>query len=257
MPPGPAGSAGAGQVSAADLLRDFDAVFLGLGLGADARLGVPGEDGPGVVGATAFIERIKSDPTLTLDGVHRALVVGGGNTAIDALHELCLLGVDTTMVYRRSEAEMPGYDHELEAARIDGARLLPNRVPLALRRDGTRLEGLLVARAEDGKPVPGTGEELYADLIVVAIGQSRATQVALAFPGVALDPKGRVVVDPATKRTGNPQVWSGGDCVNGGKEVVNAVADARVAARAMHQAFTMGETPKPPPRASTTGRGAA
>jgi glutamate synthase (NADPH/NADH) small chain len=81
--------------------------------------------------------------------------------------------------------------------------------------------------------VAGTSEELFADLIVVAIGQNRATQVALAFPGVALDAKGRVVVDPATHRTGNPKVYSGGDCVNGGKEVVNAVAEARVAVRAM------------------------
>ncbi len=235
-----AGDAGAGEVSAADLLRDHDAVFLGLGLGADSALGVPGEDGAGVVGATAFIERLKADPTLTLEGVARALVIGGGNTALDALHELSLLGVDVTMVYRRSEREMPGYEHELEAARVDGARLLENRVPLAVRRAEGHLTGLLVARAEDGKPVPGTSEELHADLIVVAIGQSRATQVALAFPGVALDPKGRILVDPATHRTANPRVYSGGDCVNGGKEVVNAVAEARVAVRSMNHAFTQG-----------------
>jgi dihydropyrimidine dehydrogenase (NAD+) subunit PreT len=228
---------GEGQVSAADLLRDFDAVFLGLGLGPDTALGVPGEQGPGVVGATAFIERIKADPTLTLAGVKRALVVGGGNTALDALHELCLLGVDTTLVYRRSEAEMPGYDHELSGARADGGKLVENRVPVAVLRRGDRLVGLRVAAAAGGKPVDGTVTDLDADLIVVAIGQSRATQVALAFPGVAVDGKGRVVVDPATQRTGNPRVYSGGDCVNGGKEVVNAVAEARVAARAIHQVF--------------------
>src|SRR5262249_4635467 len=154
------GVAGTGQVSADDLLRDYDAVFLGLGLGADSSLGVPGEDGPGIVGATAFIERLKSDPTLSLEGVHRALVIGGGNTPLEPLHELALLGVDTTMVYRRTEAEMPGYEHELEGARIDGARLLENRVPVAVRRDGSRLEGLIVARAENGKPVAGSSEEL-------------------------------------------------------------------------------------------------
>jgi dihydropyrimidine dehydrogenase (NAD+) subunit PreT len=231
----------AGEVSAGDLLREYDAVFLGLGLGPDSMLGVPGEDGPGVVGATAFIERLKADPTFTLAGVEHALVVGGGNTALDALHELSLLGVDTTLVYRRSTAEMPGYEHELRAARIDGARLLENRVPVAVRRSRTgaaAVTGLLVAQAEDGKPVPGTQEELPAELIVVAIGQSRSTPVALAFPGVALDERGRVVVDPSTHRTGNPRVYAGGDCVNGGKEVVNAVAEARVAVRAMHRALT-------------------
>ena len=69
----------------------------------------------------------------------------------------------------------------------------------------------------------------------MAIGQNRATQVALAFPGVELDAKGRVLVDPQTHRTGNAKVWSGGDCVNGGKEVVNAAAEAKLAARSIHQ----------------------
>jgi glutamate synthase (NADPH/NADH) small chain len=234
------GSAGAGQVSAADLLKDYDAVFLGLGLGADSTLGVPGEDGSGVVGATAFIERLKADPTLTLEGVKRALVVGGGNTALDALHELVLLGIDTAMVYRRSRAEMPGYAHELEGARVDGARMIEDRVPVAVLRDGGKVTGLRVAPAKGGKRVDGPEEDLPADLIVVAIGQNRATQVALAFPGVELDAKGRVVVDRATHRTKNPKVYSGGDCVNGGKEVVNAAAEARVAVRAMCAAFSEG-----------------
>jgi len=234
-----AGEAGAGQVSAEALLRDFDAVFLGLGLGADSRLGVPGEDGPGVVGATAFIERLKADPTLKLDGVRRALVVGGGNTALDAVHELALLGVHTAMVYRRGRAAMPGYEHELDAARVDGAELIEDRVPVAVVRDGERVTGLRVSPAKDGKPTGEREEDLPADLIVVAIGQARATAVALAFPGVQLDPKGRVVVDGTTHRTGNPKVYSGGDCVNGGKEVVNAVAEARRAVAAINEAFVM------------------
>lgn len=235
------GEAGPWQVSATDLLRDYDAVFLGLGLGPDSSLGVPGEDGSGVVGATAFIERLKADPTLTLDGVSRALVVGGGNTALDALHELALLGVDTAMVYRRSRAEMPGYAHELEGARVDGARMVEDRVPVAVVRDGERLTGLRVAPAKGGKPIPGAPEEVIpADLIVMAIGQSRATKVAEAFPGVTLDAKGRVVVDEASHRTGNDKVYSGGDCVNGGKEVVNAVAEARIAVRAMCASFVTG-----------------
>jgi glutamate synthase (NADPH/NADH) small chain len=227
-------------VSAADLLRDYDAVFLGLGLGADTVLGVEGEDGPGVVGATAFIERLKADPSLRLEGVGRALVVGGGNTALDALHELAILGVDTTLVYRRSRAEMPGYGHELDAARVDGARMIENRAPVAVIREGGRVVGLRVAKAVGGKPVDGPREDLPADLVVVAIGQNRATQIAQAFPGVELDKKGRVVVSPETHRTKNPKVYSGGDCVNGGKEVVNAVAEARVAVQAMCAAFAEG-----------------
>ncbi|WP_438023640.1 FAD-dependent oxidoreductase [Sorangium sp. So ce233] len=233
-----------GEIAARDLLAEHDAVFLGLGLGDDARLGIPGEDGEGVVGATAFIERLKADPRLGLTGVRRAAVVGGGNTALDVAHELALLGVDVAIVYRRSEAEMSGYAHELEGARIAGARLIENRVPVEVVREGGRPVALRVAPADAGarreapQGAAQTAEELVpADLIAVAIGQSRATRVALAFEGVALDAKGRVVVDPATHRTGNPRVYSGGDCVNGGKEVVNAVAEAKIAARAMHEAI--------------------
>ncbi len=232
-----------GEVSAGDLLAEHDAVFLGLGLGADARLGIPGEDGEGVVGATAFIERLKADPRLDLAGVRRAAVVGGGNTALDVAHELALLGVDVAIVYRRSEAEMSGYAHELEGARIAGARLVENRVPVEVVREGGRVVALRVApadarpAAQGPAPAPVDEELVPADLVAVAIGQSRATRMALAFEGVALDARGRVVVDPATHRTGNPKVYSGGDCVNGGKEVVNAVAEAKIAARAMHEAM--------------------
>src|SRR5262249_16687056 len=120
--------------------------------------------------------------------------------------------------------------------RVDGVRLVENRVPLAVVRDHGRVKALRVAVAKDGKATGGD-EELAADLIVLAIGQSRATELALAFPGVEVDKEGRVVVDPKTQRTGNPKVYSGGDCVNGGKEVVNAVAEGRVAANAIHQTF--------------------
>jgi dihydropyrimidine dehydrogenase (NAD+) subunit PreT len=247
------GEAGAGQVSSADLLRDYDAVFLGLGLGPDSHLAIAGEEGEGVVGAVALIERMKADASLKLEGVKQAIVVGGGNTALDALHELALLGIETTMVYRRTEAEMTGYKHELAGARLDSGRLIENRVPVSVVREGSALKALRVAHAKDGRAIPGTEEDLATDLIVVAIGQSRATQVALAFEGVVVDSKGRVVVDAATHRTGNARVYSGGDCVNGGKEVVNAVAEAKVAVRAMHaQLLTLGPQAAPDPGALRT-----
>src|SRR5262249_49339271 len=156
---------------------------------------------------TALIERLKADPTLTLEGVRRALIVGGGNTAIDAVHELALLGIDTAMVYRRTEAEMSGYEHELAGARLDGARLVESRAPLAGARDGAgNVTGVRVAPTKDGRAVAGQEEEINCDLIIVAIGQSRATEVALAFEGVKVDDRGRVVVDRATHRTDNPKV---------------------------------------------------
>ncbi len=229
---------GPGQVSASELLSSHDAVFLGLGLGADSRMSIPGEEGEGVQGATHLIERIKTEPGLTLQGVKRAMVVGGGNTALDIAHELALLGVEVDMVYRRSEKEMGGYAHELDSARLDGVRLVENRQPVEILRKDGKVVGVRLATTRDGKPVPGTEEVVPVELVVMAIGQERATGVARAFPGVELDARGRVKVDPTTHRTGNVRVWSGGDCVNGGKEVVNAAAEAKVAVRDIQRHLT-------------------
>lgn len=228
------------QISVKSLLDEYDAVFLGLGLGPDSRLSIDGEDGSGVVGATALIERLKADPSLTLEGIRRATIVGGGNTAIDITHELALLGVHATMVYRGTEEEMSAYDHEIAAGRVDGVSVVCSRIPIkVVRNEQARVTALRVARTENKRAVAGTEEDLAADLVVVATGQSRLTDLARAFAGVELDSRGRVMVDATTHRTGNPKVWSGGDCVNGGKEVVNAVAEARIAARSMH-AFLVG-----------------
>jgi len=213
------------DVQAADLLRDYDAVFVGVGLGADASLGIPGEDGIGVVGATAWIERMKLEPGFALKGVRHALVIGGGNTAIDAARELARLGVPSvTMVYRRTVAEMPGYAHEMNAARGERVTMLERAVPKTVLRDATgAVRGLTLV---DGRVID-------ADLIVLGIGQARLRETLAAFPGLAFDAKGCIVADAATGRTGNPKVFAGGDAVSGGQEVVNAAQDGKRAARAI------------------------
>ncbi|MGE0791924.1 MAG: FAD-dependent oxidoreductase [Sandaracinaceae bacterium] len=228
------------EVSEADaqrLLSEYDAVFIGIGLGADSMVGLEGD---GVVGATAFIERLKLDGGMKLDGVERALVVGGGNTAIDVARELAQLGVsDVAMVYRRGEDDMSGYVHEMEGARKDGVRLIEHRQPLRAALVNGKVAGLEVVRTDaSGKPVEGSAPEVIAaDLIAVATGQARLTSLAAAFGGVELDDRGRVIVDVATCRTGNPKVYAGGDCVNGGKEVVNAAQHGKLAARAITASF--------------------
>jgi glutamate synthase (NADPH/NADH) small chain len=229
---------GDGKISAKTLLSDFDGVFLGIGIGDDSSLDIDGEKGPGVHGATELIEKIKLDPDLHFDGVNTAIVVGAGNTAIDIAHELALLGIDDViMVYRRTEARMSGYKHEMSAARKDRVRLLENRQPLAVEREGHALVGLRVSEAKDGKAIAGTEHVIKADLVVMAIGQNKDTGIAKAFSGVETDEKGRVVVDEHNHRTGNHIVWAGGDCVNGGKEVVNAVAHAKLAVADMLEQF--------------------
>ena len=228
------------DVDPAVLLRDHDAVFLGVGLGPDARLGIPGEDGPGVAGATQWIERLKLEPGFALAGVQRALVVGGGNTAIDAARELARLGVpDVAMVYRRTAPDMSGYAHEMELARKEGVRLIERAVPKEfVRGAGNALAALRLA----------DGRELPADLVVIGIGQARLRDLMSRFPGVALDAKGLVMVDPATGRTGHPKVFAGGDAL-GGELVVTAVQEGKRAARGICAALGMTLRPDSPIRA--------
>jgi glutamate synthase (NADPH/NADH) small chain len=226
------------DVRGADLLRDYDAVFIGVGLGEDTKLGVSGEDGPDVFGATAWIEKLKTAPAR--DGVpplrgKRVVVVGGGNTAIDVARECAQLGADdTAMLYRRGAADMSGYHHEMEHARLEGVRLIQNAQPVAVVRDDKgNVTALRLAKTDDGKPVAGTEHDLACDFVALAIGQSKLRSVAKELPGVALDARGCVVADAQTGQTGNEKVFAGGDCVNGGKEVVNGVADGRNAARTL------------------------
>ncbi|MEZ4336508.1 MAG: FAD-dependent oxidoreductase [Sandaracinaceae bacterium] len=132
------------DAAARTLAEDFDAVFIGIGLGPDRFLGL---EGPGTVGATEYIERLKLDPSTSLDGVRTALVVGGGNTAIDVARELALLGVpDVAMVYRKTEAQMSGYHHEMVGARKDGVRLIELRNPVAAVREARSSSAWRVAR---------------------------------------------------------------------------------------------------------------
>jgi len=221
------------DVRGEDLLREYDAVYLGVGLGADTKLNIAGEEGTGVFGATAWIEEMK----LARSGekkLGRVLVIGGGNTAIDVARECALLGAtEVTMVYRRDLASMSGYVHEMESARKEGVRLLAHATPVAFERDAKgALTGLRVTRKENG----ADAEHLVAcDMVAVAIGQSKMHAMAAEFPGVGVDARGCIVADPKSGATGNAKVFSGGDCINGGKEVVNAVADGRNTARYLDQ----------------------
>lgn len=206
------------------------ALVLAVGLGEDRMLDIPGKELAGIRGAVEVIRALKLG-RLDLAGVRGAAVLGGGNTAVDAVRELLGLGVpEVTMVYRGSEAQMSGYAHEWAAAKVEGARSAFGCQPLAYVGED-RVRGVRCARlGADRRP---TGEEvtIAADLVLLAIGQARLGAYAAALPGVAVE-DGRIVVD-ADQATGRPGVYAAGDCANGGKEVVNAVAEGKRAARAI------------------------
>jgi len=133
---------------------------------------------------------------------------------------------------------MSGYEHEMEGARTEGVRLIQNAIPVSVVRDASgKVTALKVARGESGKAVAGSEYDIPCDLIALAIGQSKLRELATHFPGVEMDAKGCIKADPANGQTGNPRVFAGGDAINGGKEVVNAVADGRNAARTLIARF--------------------
>jgi len=114
------------DITVDELMKDYDAVFLGFGLGPDTFPKIPGEDLENVFGATELIRKMKSDPDFQLPyDLKKVIIVGGGNTAVDVARELAFLGIpEVDIVYRRTEDVMPGYAHELAHARENGVRLI-------------------------------------------------------------------------------------------------------------------------------------
>lgn len=221
------------DITLAELEKKHDAVFVGVGLGPDTRLGVPGEDLPGVHGAVELIERLKLGK-LELSGVKSALVVGGGNTAIDGVRELAGLGVPSvTLAYRGAEAQMPGYRHEWLAAREAGVAGAFHAVPIGFEGNA-RVERVRLVRTDaQKKPIAGSEFTLDAQLVLIAIGQSTLGQMLSGLAGIGVQ-NGSVVTDDVGA-TGRKGWFAGGDCRNGGKEVVNAAAEGKAAAQAIHR----------------------
>ncbi|MBA2321126.1 MAG: FAD-dependent oxidoreductase [Deltaproteobacteria bacterium] len=213
------------------LLTAHDALFLGFGLGPDSVLELPGGGLGGIEGAVSWIERMKLG-RVDLSAVRSAVVLGGGNTALDAVRELAGLGVpEVTMVYRGNEAQMSGYAHEWKAAKNEGVRASWGSVPQAFVGEAS-VRAVRCARVDRDRNPTGETFELAADLVLLAVGQSKLGDLVLGLPQVSIE-RGRIVTS-ASGATGHPRIFAGGDCANGGKEVVNAVAEGRDAAVAIH-----------------------
>ena len=216
------------------LRRDYDAVFLGLGLAGTYQLGVPGETLSGVVDAVEFISTLRqaSDPGTVPVG-RRVLVIGGGMTAIDAAVQSKLLGAERVdIVYRRGPGQMKASVEEQNLARTRGVGILHWLAPVEVLGESGSVRGVRFARQQlvAGRLV-SSGEErlLEADMVLKAIGQRLGNPV-LTRCGVALR-DGRIAVDQSG-RTSVPGVWAGGDCVAEGQDLtVEAVAHGLRAAR--------------------------
>jgi glutamate synthase (NADPH/NADH) small chain len=225
----------------AEIEAKYDAVFLGVGLGAIHKLGIAGEELQGVTNALDFIAGYKSGKITGAPA--KVAVIGAGNTAIDAANAAVRLGAtEVTMVYRRGPEQMSAFDFEYEHAKQEGVKFLWHVKPSGLKGSG-KIEALELQELEmtaDGSLVPKAGatKMLAVDLVVMSIGQ--ATHTDFLEDGKVKLERGKIVIDRVTGQTANPKYFAGGDCTNGGREVVDAVADGKRAGIAM-AAWLAGE----------------
>ncbi|MBI3460977.1 NAD(P)-dependent oxidoreductase [Candidatus Acetothermia bacterium] len=231
------------------LEKKHDVIFLGIGLGEDTELNVSGSNLRGVWRSLEFIEKLKSGQIDELQIGKQIAVIGGGNTAIDVAREVVRLGGMTQatkptvmLLYRRSEKEMPAYAHEVRAAKQEGVRFWWLTAPVKLMGYG-RVKHLQCIHMKLGEPdvsgrsrvepVPGSEFTIYVDTVVLAIGQKSQAEFFKKIEGLALE-ENLVKVNEHYQTT-NPKYFAGGDCVNGGATVVEAVQHGKLAAEGIHE----------------------
>ncbi|TIR21100.1 MAG: NAD(P)-dependent oxidoreductase [Mesorhizobium sp.] len=227
----------------ADLMRNYDAVFLGMGLGGVNALRAEGEDADGVANAVEFIAELRQASDLSSLRVgRRVVVIGGGMTAVDAAVQSKLLGAEeVTICYRRGQEHMNASEFEQDLAAANGVTIRHWLQPKRVIAENGKVSAIeLEYTAMSGDKLAGTGERLtlVADQVFKAIGQSfvpahlNGSAEAIELEG------GRIKVD-AEGRTSLAKVWAGGDCIFGGDDLtVSAVAQGRDAAESIHRALT-------------------
>ena len=215
----------------------YDVIFLGIGLGKTNEFGLAGEDKINCTGAVEFIAELRQHHHQVAVG-RKVIVLGGGNTAMDAASESARLGAENVVLaYRRGKEEMGAYDFEYDLAKGVGVKGLFNVAPLEIVGNGY-VAGVKFIRTQttDGKVSEIAGSEFVepCDMVIKATGQAKQTEFLSLIPGLKLDGKGRIVANAHSGQTTNPQYFASGDAWNGGAEVVNAAAEAKLTARGIH-----------------------
>ena len=228
------------NISLSDLQKNYDAVYLGLGVGIARQLDIPGEDLQGVEDAISFIYDLRSKGFSAIPVGEKVAVIGMGMTAIDAATQAKRLGAkEVTMLYRRTEAEMPCTKHELDIAMLDGCEILWLAAPKEVIGINNKVTQLVCSKMMLGEPDASgrrspvdTGETfiLDVDMVIKAAGQVPFEEI---INGAGINNKnGKIVID-SNCATNIKGVFAGGDAVNGGKEVVDAVQAGKDGAKAI------------------------
>jgi heterodisulfide reductase subunit A len=217
--------------------QGYKAIFLGIGAGVSQKLGIPGEDTPGVLHALDFLRQVNFGTKVSLG--NKVTVVGGGNAAVDAARVAQRLGVrEITVVYRRSRAEMPAIPSEIEEMEREGIKIQFLAAPIKLLSKDNRVHGIQCIRMELGepdasgrrRPMPVKGSEftVEADNVIVAIGQG--VDKARLLQDLAYTDWGTLSVDPVTLQTDIDGVFAAGDVVSGPADVIACIAGGKEAA---------------------------
>jgi heterodisulfide reductase subunit A-like polyferredoxin len=220
----------------------YKAIFLGVGCQKGAKLGVPGEEASGVLQGVDFLREAALGEQFR--GISKAVVIGGGNVAVDAARTLLRLGAtQANILYRRSRQEMPAFDEEIDAAIAEGVKIQYLAAPVEVVSANGKVTGLKCIKMELGppddsgrrRPVPVQGSEfvLDVDTVIPAIGQIIDPLIWDAMPGLERTRRNTIQVDKVTYATSMDGVFSGGDAGTGPATVVEAVAAGREAAESI------------------------
>ena len=245
-----------GRTISVEQLEDegFKGIFVGSGAGLPNFMGIPGENSINIMSSNEYLTRVNlmdaANPAADtpLNFGRRVLVVGGGNTAMDSCRTAKRLGADVTLVYRRSEAEMPARLEEVKHAKEEGIRFLTLHNPIEYKADenGAVCQAVLQVMElgqpdESGRrsPVAVEGQTLTLDVdqVIVAIGVSPNPLVPKSIAGLELGRKNTIVVNEAMQSS-RPEIFAGGDIVRGGATVILAMGDGRRAAANMDRQLT-------------------
>jgi glutamate synthase (NADPH/NADH) small chain len=230
-----------------ELLQDFDAIYIGSGAGLPKFMGIPGENLKGVFSANEYLTRsnlmkaYEPDSKTPIYRAKNAIIVGGGNVAMDAARTAKRLGANTTIVYRRAEAELPARLEEIEHAKEEGISfmLLHNPVEL-IGDDNDWIKEVKVETMELGEPdesgrrrpvATGEFKTVEADCVIVSIGNSPNPLISSTTEGLETEKWGGIIVtDEETGKTTKDKVWAGGDAVTGAATVILALGAGKKAA---------------------------
>ncbi len=224
----------------AQIEKNYDAILLGFGLGSTSALNIPGETYENCFGAVEFVESLRANHH-KLSVAKKVIVLGGGNTAMDAASESARMGAEKVLLaYRRSKEEMKAYEFEYDLAKAVGVKGIFNVSPIEITGNG-KVSGVKFIRTQqkNGRLEFLQGSEFHeeCDWVIKATGQSKQTELVKLIQNVTVDNKGRIEVNQDTFQTKNAKYFAAGDAVSGGKEVVNGANEGRKAAWGIKKAL--------------------